>query len=196
MLVLFDFGEVLGRPQTPEDRAALADGAGVDLTTFDRRYWDGRHAYDSGDVTDHDYWSAIAGRDLDPYDVERLARLDTTSWLRLSDEVIAIHAELVERGVPTALFSNAPTVIADAIDALPRLAPMQGRYFSARLRRAKPDRAAFDAVVADLGRRPGDVVFVDDRPVNIAGAREAGMEAVLFAGPARLRTDLATLLGD
>lgn len=196
MLVLFDFGEVLGLPQTPEDRVALADGAGVDLATFDRRYWDGRHAYDSGDLTDHDYWSVIAGRNLDPFAVQRLARLDTTSWLRPADDVLAIHAELVGRRVPTALFSNAPTVIADAIDALPSLAPMLGRYFSARLRLAKPDLAAFAAVVDDLGRRPGDVVFVDDRPVNVAAARAAGLQAVLFTGPAPLRADLATLLGD
>lgn len=195
MLVLFDFGEVLGLPQTPEDRAALAEGVGVDPDLFHRRYWADRLAYDSAELTDHEYWSAIAGRELAPATVEELARLDTDSWLRLSEQVLAVHDDLVARGVPTALFSNAPTVIADAIDALPRLAAMRARYFSARLRLAKPDPSAFAAVLADLGRPAAEVVFVDDRPANVAGARDAGLRAVLFTDPGRLRADLADLLG-
>ncbi|SDB80036.1 putative hydrolase of the HAD superfamily [Raineyella antarctica] len=194
MLVLFDFGEVLGLPQTLEDRRSLAAGCGLDLETFDQRYWAHRHAYDSGDLTDAAYWSAIADRTLETPVVTGLARLDTDSWLHLSDPVIAIHADLVARGIPTALFSNAPGVIADAIDALPPFAPMRGRYFSARLRLAKPDPAAFAAVLTNLAHRPQDVVFVDDRPVNVAGAEAAGLRGVLFTGPEHLRADLARVL--
>ncbi len=194
MLVLFDFGEVLGLPQTPQDRAALARGAGLDQATFDRRYWADRQAYDSGDLTDGQYWSAIAGQVLDPETMDRLVRLDTDSWLHLAGDVCAIHADLVAHGVPTALFSNAPTVISDAIDALPEFAPMRGRYFSSRLRLAKPAPEAFGAVVADLGCRPADVIFVDDRPANVTGARQVGLRAVHFTGADRLRADLAALL--
>lgn len=195
MLVLFDFGEVLGLPQTPEDVTALAAMAGTDPEVFHQRYWDDRHAYDSADLTDHDYWSAVAGRDLAPAEVDRLTALDTASWLHLAEEVLAVHDDLVAGGVPTALFSNAPTVIADAIDALPRLAAMRARYFSARLRLAKPAPDSFAAVLADLRLPAAEVVFVDDRPTNVAGARGAGLQALQFTGPARLRADLAALLG-
>lgn len=194
MLVLFDFGEVLGLPQSAADRSALATGAGLDPETFRERYWSARHAYDSGELSDADYWSGIAGRDLPPARVEHLVRLDTRSWLHLAPEVVALHAELVRAGVPTALFSNAPAAIADAIDALPELAPMRGRYFSARLRLAKPDPAAFATVLAALDHEPGEVLFVDDRPGNVDGARAVGLRALLYVGSRQLREDLAPLL--
>lgn len=194
MLVLFDFGEVLGLPQTPSDRRSLATTTGIDLATLEQRYWADRHAYDSGDLSDADYWSAVAGRELTNDLVARLTDLDTTSWLRLSPEVVAVHADLIADGVPTALFSNAPTAIADAIDTLPELSDMCGRFFSARLRLGKPDAAAFAAVLDALGREPGDVVFVDDRIVNVEGARAAGLLGVHFTGSLGLRRELDRLL--
>lgn len=194
MLVLFDFGEVLGLPQTPADRRNLATYSGIDLATLEQRYWADRHAYDSGDLSDADYWSAVAGRDLTHGLVAHLTDLDTASWLRLCPDVVAVHADLLADGVPTALFSNAPTAIADAIDTLPELSGMRGRFFSARLRLAKPDAAAFAAVLDALGREPGDVVFVDDRIVNVEGARDAGLHAVHFTGAASLRRELDRML--
>lgn len=194
MLVLFDFGEVLGLPQTPADRRSLATNAGIDLATLEQRYWADRHDYDSGDLSDAAYWSAVAGRDLTDDLVARLTHLDITSWLRLCPEVVAVHADLIADGVPTALFSNAPTAIADAIDILPELSGMRGRFFSARLRLAKPDAAAFAAVLEALGRSPGDVVFVDDRIVNVEGARAAGLLGVHFTGASSLRRELDRLL--
>jgi putative hydrolase of the HAD superfamily len=44
-----------------------------------------------------------------------------------------------------------------------------------------------------LDARPADCVFLDDRQVNIDGARAAGMSAVLWTSPALARTDLASL---
>jgi putative hydrolase of the HAD superfamily len=45
----------------------------------------------------------------------------------------------------------------------------------------KPDRRAYDLAVSSLGLRdPGQIVFVDDQPVNVAGAVSAGMVAVRF----------------
>ncbi len=46
----------------------------------------------------------------------------------------------------------------------------------------KPDQQAFAAAVASVGVDPQRCLFVDDLPQNIQGAREFGMEAILFKG--------------
>lgn len=42
----------------------------------------------------------------------------------------------------------------------------------------KPDPRAYALAAAALGRAPGEIVFVDDMPWNVRGAREAGMVAL------------------
>jgi FMN phosphatase YigB (HAD superfamily) len=37
---------------------------------------------------------------------------------------------------------------------------------------------------------PGDIFFVDDLPENVAGAREIGLDAVLYTTPEQLRQQL------
>ncbi|WOP17534.1 HAD family phosphatase [Raineyella sp. LH-20] len=194
MLVLFDFGEVLGLPQTPRDRVRMAAVAGVELEAFNHRYWAKRQAYDKGDLTAGEYWHAIAGRGLAEETIEELAQRDIDSWLHLSEAVVALHADLVERGIPTALFSNAPVSIADAIDDLPELSTMQARLYSCRIHLAKPDPAAYRAACEELDVAPESVIMIDDRPVNCEGARSTGMQAVRFRNPEQLRADLEPLL--
>ena len=50
----------------------------------------------------------------------------------------------------------------------------------------KPEPAAYHAVLGALDARPEDVVFFDDRPANVAGAAELGIDARLFEHPAQL----------
>lgn len=55
---------------------------------------------------------------------------------------------------------------------------------------AKPDPAVF-VIVRQRTDLPLDrLVFVDDRPDNVAAAAAAGMDAVVFSDAGRLRTDL------
>ena len=50
--------------------------------------------------------------------------------------------------------------------------------------RAKPERAAFEAVLADLGlaEAPGRAVMFEDSPKNLAAAKAMGMRCVLVGG--------------
>ncbi|QGF24145.1 HAD-IA family hydrolase [Raineyella fluvialis] len=111
-------------------------------------------------------------------------------------DVLGIHADLVDRGIATALFSNAPVSIAEAIDELPELAPMVGRFYSCRIHQTKPDPKAYLSVCQELGVAPDSVVMIDDRPVNCEGARTTGMQAIRFRSAEQLRTALAQVLGD
>ena len=59
-------------------------------------------------------------------------------------------------------------------------------YSSHLLTRIKPDVEVFEFVTADVGCRPGEVVFFDDSPLNIEAAQAFGWDAHLTVGYAEL----------
>jgi putative hydrolase of the HAD superfamily len=63
-------------------------------------------------------------------------------------------------------------------------------FFSYRLRRRKPDPAAFTAVAGHLGASSEEIVFTDDSATNVAAAREIGWHSFQYHDVAQLRQDL------
>jgi len=62
---------------------------------------------------------------------------------------------------------------------------------SFEVRSMKPERAIYEAAIERAGVAPEEIFFTDDREENVAGALEAGIDAVLFTTPAALREALA-----
>jgi len=54
----------------------------------------------------------------------------------------------------------------------------------------KPARQIYVDAARLAGVAPADIFFTDDRPENVAGAKEAGFNAVLFTSPAALSREL------
>lgn len=54
----------------------------------------------------------------------------------------------------------------------------------------KPSREAYEACISTLQVPPSDLIFVDDRKVNVEAAREAGIDGILFEGAASLEAEL------
>ena len=67
-------------------------------------------------------------------------------------------------------------------------------YASFRVGARKPDPLYFERVLARARLAPRQLLFVDDRPVNVAAAHAAGLPALQFSGARRLRRELAPLL--
>lgn len=114
-------------------------------------------------------------------------RFLTLGW-HIDDAVVALARQVRAAGNRVAILSNASTRleadlegegVVDAVDAV---------LSSARLGLAKPDAAIFAAAAEALGVAPGECLFVDDQPVNVAGARAAGMAAEVFMGAPALAT--------
>ena len=61
---------------------------------------------------------------------------------------------------------------------------------SGRERLVKPDPAIYRLLLERHGLQPGEALFIDDVPRNVAGARQAGLEACVFESPEALRRDL------
>lgn len=186
--LLCDYGEVLCLAPVSEDRDALVAVSGWDPDRGDfwAAYWADRAAYDRGDINPDDYWAGVLGQ---PPGAELLGRLnaaDATIWHRPNLLSVAAVNRAARRGLRLAILSNAPVVVAEAIDRAGWVAPFSRRFFSCYLRAIKPEPAAYQEVLAALGARPEQVTFFDDRPPNVAGAAALGIDARHFTDPAQL----------
>jgi putative hydrolase of the HAD superfamily len=189
--VVLDYGGVLCRDQPVADRQALVDVSGTaDSDRFWTVYWELRRPYDQGSITPGDYWARVVGRDLTTADVDAIEAVDVAGWSHPYEETLDIVARLAEDGTRLALLSNCPAPMAAAIDAMSWTDLIPRRFYSCRLGVIKPDPAIYRIVLDELRARPGDVTFVDDRPVNVAAAEAVGMRALLFTDPATLAADL------
>lgn len=59
---------------------------------------------------------------------------------------------------------------------------------------SKPDPRIYELTCTRLGVRPDEMVFLDDVETCVAGAREAGIRAVLYRGNAQAVAEIDALL--
>jgi putative hydrolase of the HAD superfamily len=191
-LLLVDYGEVISTPLPEETITGLAALAGLPRAIFLGRYWQHRPGYDLGQPP-AEYWSEVLGRDLSssPQLVDRLTDADVDGWLRPNPLTLPTLLRRVRRtGIRLALLSNAPEPIARAIDGSRWSRDFDHCYYSCRLGAAKPDPRAFRIVLRDLGAKPDEVLFIDDRAENTAAARNPGMHTITFTSASALDSEL------
>ncbi len=106
-------------------------------------------------------------------------------WYRveLDDVMLTLVDRVRAAGVITALATNQQSYRGGFM--LANLAydeHFDHQFHSFQVGLAKPDPAFFTHIVETLGVEPEEAVFVDDMAVNVRGARQAGLNAVHFAG--------------
>lgn len=188
--VMFDYGGVLSQQPADEDLERLATAAGTGVRALMDGYWEWRRVYDLGELDAAGYWGQVgrrAGRSYTGAEVAELSRLDSLMWLRLQAGTVALVEDLAAAGLPLALLSNAPADVAEAVSGLPVAAHFRHLVFSCELNAAKPDPACYGAALSRIGAPARDVVFIDDRPENVAAAAALGMRSVQFTTPAAAR---------
>lgn len=192
--VVFDYGGVICTYQPGEDVALLAGTANAGIPEFRDAYWAYRLSYDRAELDGPTYWNKVAaalGRSFAAAQIAELIRLDIRSWLHLREGTVALVGDLAAAGYPLALLSNAPAEVAEAVAELPVARAFEHRAFSCFLGSVKPEPECYRAILATLGARPEDVIFLDDREQNVAGARALGIHGVHFTTPEAARTALA-----
>lgn len=105
------------------------------------------------------------------------------SWRHLvvDRQMTARIAELRAAGVRCALATNQQDVRIEHMRSMPEYDGLfDEQFYSAELGLAKPDPAFFATIVQRLAVPAGDVLFVDDVPANVEGARQVGINAELF----------------
>ncbi len=113
----------------------------------------------------------------------------------ITDPVPGVHAiveELDAKGVPLFAITNFSADFWTPFHAKEQAFFRRFRdvVVSGREKLLKPDPAIYYLALDRFGLRPGDALFIDDRAINVEGARAIGMHAHLFVDADDLRRRL------
>ena len=180
--VIFDFGGVLcfHPDEARITRAAAASGLPVDR--FLRGLWQARREYDAGRLEPAEYWRGVIGPEFQESNLCELIRHEVELWNRYDQRVFDWIGQLRAAGHRTAILSNLPRVLGEALRATPEfLDPFDHVTFSYELGFIKPEAQIYEDAIRGLGVKPEEALFLDDRPENVEGGRAVGLRAELYS---------------
>ena len=102
--------------------------------------------------------------------------------------MIELHAQLRRRGWQTFIFSNTNDIAVEHIRRnFPFFSNFDGYIFSYQVGAMKPGPEIYEAMEKLCGRRGPDIIYVDDRPENIAAGTARGWRGILHESPPKTR---------
>lgn len=185
--IVFDYGEVIS--QRTRALPSLAATIGAPADDFEQAYWHERRRYDRG-CGDQTYWTAVGshlGVPVDEAMTAKLVDMDVRGWLDTVDETVKLITDLRASGRQLALLSNAPSSFGRAAEVQTWAREFEHLLFSGDLLVAKPDAEIWRRLLSRIDAPPAACLFFDDRQENIDSARDAGLAAELWQGPAHAR---------
>jgi putative hydrolase of the HAD superfamily len=186
--LILDFGEVLVRPQSAASIERMAQLAQLDIDDFRQRYWLHRRDYDSGTLSDDDYWRRVVEGAPVPAEqlqttLEALMTADFLSWNDARDAVWEIAAAFKAAGGRTAILSNGVPAVMNRVRAARPLDDCFNTVIvSFEVGCAKPDLRIYRICLAALGVPAASALFVDDRLENLVAAEQLGIQTLHFTG--------------
>lgn len=100
------------------------------------------------------------------------------------DQMIAWHANLRLRGFRTCIFSNTNELAVRHIrSAFPFFAGFDAYIYSHEVGAMKPDAAIYEAVERAAGCHGDALLYIDDRPENVAAGKSRGWRTILQQHP-------------
>jgi epoxide hydrolase-like predicted phosphatase len=109
------------------------------------------------------------------------------------EEVFSLASALKKKGYKIGLLSNIEAPSMECFSEQ-QYDIFDETVFSCKEGTCKPERRIYEIALERLGVQPKEAVFVDDRKDFVAGAKEVGMEAILFASPGQVKDELGRLL--
>ena len=193
-LILFDLGNVLLTFDHHLACQQMGEVAGIP----EQRVWqvvfeEGlQRRLERGDLTAAEFYDEFCAQARCRPDMAALMHAGCAIF-QLHVPVVPIVAHLRAAGYRLGILSNTCEPHWDYVSR-GRFAII-AKYFdpcvlSYRVGAMKPERKIFEAASEAAGMAPEELLFLDDQPANVDGARAAGLDAVLYTSPQRLIVDL------
>jgi HAD superfamily hydrolase (TIGR01509 family) len=109
--------------------------------------------------------------------------------------MIELHAGLHRRGIQTYIFSNTNDLAIEHVRRnFPFFRDFDGYIFSYEVGAMKPDAKIYAALEKLAGRRGAEILYIDDRPENVAAGAARGWRTILHETPEKTRAALEKVL--
>ena len=108
--------------------------------------------------------------------------------------MVELACRMRRRGIPTYIFSNTNDLAIEHVRRnFPFFANFDGYIYSYEVGAMKPDAKIYEALEKLASRRGADIVYLDDRPENVAGGAARGWRAILHETPEKTRAAVEKL---
>ena len=195
--VVFDYGQVISLPHDPAAVERLAKLAGAEKDKFESVLWGLRDEFDRGTFTAKEYYKDVLSRlgvDSDEKKIETLIENDFLSWRNIDNGTVTLMEDIKKAGYTLGILSNMPhEFLAMARKDIPVFSIPDVNLFSCEVNLIKPEKAIYEKLLSMLKMESHEVVFFDDKEVNIKSAREMGIEAFLWKDSEHARGALSSL---
>ncbi len=195
--VFFDYGGVIAEEGFLHGLFAIAAQEGRDPHAFFQAVRDIVFAegYVTGRIGETDFWTLVRERLGVRRSGDELRR-EILERFRLRPVMLALVRALRARGVRAALLSDQTNWL-DELDARDGFFGEFDHVFNSfHYGRHKGQREFFEIALRAMTAVPGASLFVDDAAHNVRTAREAGMAAIHFTGPADFAGTFAAYFPD
>jgi len=191
--VIFDWGGVLIDDPAPGLMRYCAQALGVSKEDYIRTHDKFAADFQKGLIGEDTFWERICGElDVPKPKVNSLWADAFEAAYAPREDMFSMAARLQKNGYKTSLLSNTEASAMqffyqlqyDMFDVL---------VFSCAEGTRKPEKKIYELTIQRLGSRPGQSVFIDDKPEYINGAKEAGLNTILFENINQLKNALAKL---
>jgi putative hydrolase of the HAD superfamily len=191
--VLFDWGGVLiDNPASPlMDYCARA--LGVSVGDYTRVHNERGEAFQKGWISEATFWQRVCA------DLSRPLPQTPSLWGDAFRAVYSPRREVFElagclhtRGHRIALLSNTESPAMEFFLEL-RYEMFDVPIFSCAEGACKPEKQIYEIAARKLATPVGRCLLIDDKPVFVEGARNAGMRGIVYEQLAQVKQDLLTL---
>lgn len=184
--LILDYGNVISLPQNISDLQAMAGICGLPTGRFEELYWKFRLKYDRAELDGVSYWTSVMqeeSRLLTMPEILKLISIDIHSWMGINPAVVEWAKKLGAAGIRMAVLSNMRADLARYIEQNCAWAShFEALIFSCDLGLAKPDQTVYEKCAQRLGLAAEKILFLDDRPENVAASAKIGIHGLVFDG--------------
>ena len=191
--VIFDWGGVLIDDPRPGLMRFCAKAFGVSEEQYITAHDKFLEEFQKGLVAEQMFWRKVCP------ELNRPEPAHPSLWgeafraaYRPRKEVFALVSKLHNNGYKTALLSNTE-VPAMEFFYEQKYDMFDVAVFSCMEGAAKPERKIYRTTLDRLGSKPAQTVFIDDRPTLINGAKQLGLNTILFETTEQVKNELCRL---
>ena len=191
--VIFDWGGVLIEDPAPGLMRYCAKALHVSKEEYIKAHSKFADDIQKGLISEDTFWEQICSELNAPKPKVRSLWTDAfkAAYVPRAD-MFSMAASLQENGYRTAVLSNTEFPAMEYFHEL-RYDMFDVPVFSCTEGVKKPDRKIYELTLEKLGSLPEQSVFIDDKPEYINGAKEVGINTILFQNIDQVKDELNRL---